>query len=73
MKKQELKRIDADMEEPSNPFIGDTVGFVLAIQLFFLTLKITEAVAWKWIWVVSPTWIGAIIVLITILCLHFRN
>ena len=37
------------------------VGFLGVLALVFITLKLTEAIAWSWIWVLSPLWIGFVL------------
>lgn len=36
-------------------------GFALLLTLVFITLKLTSFIAWSWLWVLSPLWIGAIL------------
>lgn len=48
------------------------IGFSGILTLIFITLKLTDVIAWSWIWVLSPLWIGitlaiAIVVLATLL------
>lgn len=37
------------------------------VQIVFLILKLTEQVDWKWVWVLSPTWIMFGIALVEII------
>ena len=39
--------------------IMNSVATVLTIV--FVVLKLTEVIAWSWLWVLSPLWIGFII------------
>lgn len=42
--------------------------FLYILTLIFITLKLTGFIAWSWVWVLSPLWIGwAIALLILIL------
>ena len=34
------------------------LGFVDALTLLFITLKLTCQIDWNWIWVLSPIWIS---------------
>ena len=34
------------------------IGFVGLLALLFITLKLTGVIAWSWLWVLSPLWIG---------------
>ena len=43
------------------------VGFLGALGLIFITLKLTGVVDWAWIWVLSPLWIVAILILLVVL------
>ena len=33
------------------------LGFVEALTLLFIGLKLTGHISWKWLWVLSPMWI----------------
>ena len=37
------------------------VGFCGLLTLVFITLKLTDVIAWSWLWVLSPLWISAVI------------
>ena len=39
-------------------------GFLLF--LVFLTLKLTGVIAWSWIWVTAPLWVGLAVALVLI-------
>ncbi len=43
------------------------VGFLGALGLIFITLKLTGVIDWAWIWVLSPLWIIAILMLLVVL------
>lgn len=36
------------------------------LQVVFIVLKLCHIINWKWIWVLAPTWISAIIVVVCI-------
>jgi hypothetical protein len=40
---------------------GSGIGFAGMLTLIFIVLKLCKIVAWSWMWVLSPLWIGAII------------
>ena len=46
------------------------IGFVGALQVAFIVLKLCKVIDWKWRWVLSPTWISAAVAaaIITALC-----
>lgn len=35
------------------------LGFVGALTIAFIVLKLTNVISWPWIWVLSPLWISA--------------
>lgn len=37
------------------------IGFVGLLTFLFVALKLTNVIAWDWVWVLSPVWISAII------------
>ena len=39
----------------------NTMGFVSALTLIFMVLRLTGAITWSWVWVFSPLWIAAIL------------
>lgn len=39
------------------------IGFCGVLTLIFITLKLCGVIAWSWLWVLSPLWIGAIVAL----------
>lgn len=34
------------------------LGFVDALTLLFIALKLTGCITWSWLWVLSPIWIS---------------
>lgn len=47
------------------------IGFTSLLGIVFIVLKLTNTIDWSWWWVLSPFWIGAAIVIITLLFLLF--
>lgn len=43
------------------------IGFVGALTIAFIILKLTKVISWSWVWVLSPMWISAAIVVFFIL------
>ena len=41
-------------------------GFAGLLTLAFVVLKLLGVISWSWWWVLSPIWIGAILVLLLI-------
>lgn len=42
------------------------LGLFSILGIIFIVLKLTEVLAWSWIWVLSPFWIGAVFWIIII-------
>ena len=34
------------------------IGFLSLLTIVFIILKLTEVIAWSWVWVLSPLWLG---------------
>lgn len=49
---------------------GGGIGFAGVLTIVFIVLKLCKVINWNWIWVLAPTWIGLIIVVI-ICCIMF--
>lgn len=41
------------------------IGFTGALTLLFIGLKLGNVIAWSWLWVLSPFWIPAVLLLAT--------
>jgi hypothetical protein len=39
------------------------IGFVGLLTIVFITLKLTNYIAWSWWWVLSPLWITPVVVI----------
>lgn len=39
------------------------VGFVGLLTIVFVVLKLVGVVSWPWLWVLSPVWISALLVI----------
>lgn len=40
------------------------IGFTGLLTLLFIGLKLAGIIEWRWLWVLSPLWIGAILLLV---------
>ena len=40
------------------------LGFVDALTLLFIALKLTGQIDWNWIWVLSPIWISILFLVV---------
>lgn len=45
------------------------MGFVAVLTIVFVILKLCGVIAWPWLWVLSPIWIGAAVDII--ICVIF--
>ena len=53
------------MDNNSNSRTG--IGFTGLLQLLFIALKLVGVIDWSWLWVLSPTWISLVIVVICLI------
>lgn len=37
------------------------IGFTGLLTILFVALKLTGVIAWSWVWVLSPLWIGFVL------------
>lgn len=40
------------------------MGVISVLTLIFIVLKLTNNISWSWIWVLSPIWITAVLLII---------
>ena len=45
------------------------IGFTGLLQVAFIVLKLCKVINWSWLWVLAPTWISIILVILYILFL----
>lgn len=50
----------------TNNSSGGGIGFVGLLTILFVGLKLTHFINWSWWWVLSPIWITAAIVLVSL-------
>ena len=43
------------------------ISFTGLLQIVFITLKLIDKITWGWVWVFSPTWISASIVILLVI------
>jgi len=46
------------MENKNNVKVSLDFSFGTMLQIVFIVLKLTNVIAWSWVWVLAPTWIG---------------
>lgn len=50
----------------NNTTVNSGMGFSGWMTILFIALKLTGQITWPWVWVLSPLWISALIVLCAI-------
>lgn len=40
------------------------IGFTSLLTLVFIVLKLMKVIAWSWWWIVSPTWIPILLIIV---------
>lgn len=50
------------------------IGFLPLLTIVFIVLKLTHLITWSWLWVLSPLWLGFILVFILVLTVtYYQN
>ena len=47
--------------------VNGGMGFTGLLQVAFIVLKLMGIINWSWIWVLSPTWIDIILIILAII------
>lgn len=47
------------------------ITFMGLLQIVFIVLKLCGVIKWSWLWVLSPMWIGTLVVLLIFLVILF--
>ena len=55
------------MKNNSNGANNGGIGFAGLLTVAFIVLKLCNVISWKWLWVLSPIWISAGIVVCILL------
>lgn len=50
----------------NNTTASSGMGFTGWLTILFIGLKLTNVIAWSWIWVLSPIWISISILLLIV-------
>ena len=45
-------------------------GFASLLTLLFIALKLVGVIAWPWVWVLAPLWIGFIVAVLIAVVLY---
>lgn len=48
------------------------IGFVGLLTIAFIVLKLVGVITWSWVWVLSPIWIDAILIIILLAVVIIR-
>jgi len=51
----------------TNYYSGGGLGFVGALTILFIALKLIGEITWSWWWVLSPIWISVGLVILVLL------
>ncbi len=43
------------------------IGFTGALTILFIALKLLNKIDWSWWWVLSPIWIGALLIIFVLI------
>ena len=57
------------MHRKDSETIIKTVSALELLQIAFIVLKLCKVISWSWLWVLAPTWISAVIVVLVIVCI----
>lgn len=49
------------------------IGFAPLLCIVFIFLKLFGAITWPWVMVVSPLWIGAILIVLLLVSVNIMN
>lgn len=63
------------MSKSSSSSSSGGIGFLGLLTIAFIVLKLLRKIEWSWLWVLSPIWIPAsiVIVLIILFVVFMRN
>lgn len=51
---------------------SDGISFAEVLQLIFIVLKLCKVINWKWVWVLCPTWITIIYVVVILIIFNIN-
>ena len=52
------------MRERQSTTVNGGIGFTGLLTIVFIVLKLLGFITWSWVWVLSPIWIDAILVVL---------
>ena len=56
------------MKEKEKSSNNRGIGFAGLLTIAFIVLKLCGIISWPWIWVLSPLWAGAVLLIILLVC-----
>lgn len=56
------------MKEKEKSSNNRGIGFAGLLTIAFIVLKLCGVISWPWIWVLSPLWIGTVLLIILLIC-----
>lgn len=61
------------MKEKHSTTVNGGIGFTGLLTIVFIVLKLLGFITWSWVWVLSPIWIEAILVIILLVVVLLVN
>lgn len=55
------------MSRHNNNATTGGIGFCGLLTIAFIVLKLLKVISWSWLWVLSPIWIPAIIMILIVI------
>ena len=52
---------------------GGGIGVTGLLQILFIGLKLCGVINWSWLWVLAPTWITLILIVLVIIYILWKN
>ena len=52
---------------------NSSIGFTSLLQLAFIVLKLCKVINWSWWWVLAPTWLGIVVLVVVIIIYAVAN
>ena len=60
-----------NVNQNSNNRTSGGIGFCGMLTILFIAFKLLGIITWSWLWVLSPLWIGAALVVAILLIIVF--
>ena len=61
------------MNNDNKTTVNGGIGFTGLLTIVFITMKLLGIIKWSWLWVISPIWIDAILVVLLLAVLIFLD